>query len=123
MPLSDQRGRRWRCAPRQHGVLDRACATKHSPLNLTRNLIVDTDVNAQLFPEDLSERAAIPHVYPVADATTLLEVHALLCHDPVEALRSGNRGAEPDLLVRGLLVQNEGILLRGDFKDAGLRWN
>jgi hypothetical protein len=76
-----------------------------------RDLIVNTDVNTQLFPENLSERAAVPQVYPVADATTLLEVHALLCNHPVESLRSGDWGTEPDLLVRGLLVQDEGVLL------------
>jgi len=104
-------------------VLDGACATRHSPLVLTRDLIVNTDVNAQLFPENLSQRAAVPHVHPVADASTLLEVHALLCHDPVETLGTGYRGAEPDLLVWGLLVQNKGILLRSDFEDAGLWWD
>jgi hypothetical protein len=86
----------------------------------TRNLIVDADVNAQLFPEDLRERAAIPHVHPISHTTTLLEVHALLCDHPVETLRTGYWGAEPDLLVRGLLVEDEGVLAGGDFQDAGL---
>ena len=86
----------------------------------TRNLIIDADVNAQLFPENLRERATVPHVHPISHPTALLEVHALLGDHPVEALGAGYRGAEPDLLVRGLLVEDKGVLAGCDFQDAGL---
>jgi len=85
-----------------------------------RDLIVNADVNAQLFSDDVSEGASIPHVHPVSNPTPFLEVHALLCDDPIESLRPGYWGAEPDLLVRGLLVEDERVLLGCDFEDAGL---
>ena len=85
-----------------------------------RDLVVNADVNAQLFPNDVGEGASIPHVHPVSNPTAFLEVHAFLCDDPIEALRSGYRGAEPDLLVWGLLVEDERVLLGRDFEDAVL---
>lgn len=84
------------------------------------DLIVDADINTQLLPENLSERAAVPQIYPVSNTTTLLVVHALLCHNPIEALGPGYRGAEPNLLVRGLLVQDKGVFLGRDFENSGL---
>ena len=40
---------------------------------------------------------------------------------PIESLRSRDRRADPDLLVRRLLVEDIGALVRnGDFENAGL---
>jgi hypothetical protein len=84
------------------------------------DVIIYTDVYAQLLPENLGQRATIPHVDPVALSTTLLGVHALFLHNPVESLRSGDGRTEPDLLVRGLLVEHIVVLLGLDFEDASL---
>lgn len=85
-----------------------------------RNIVVDTNIHAQFFPKDLSQRAAVPQIYPVTMAGALLEVHALLCDDPVESFRSGDGRAEPDLLVRRLLVQHVAVFFGLDFENTSL---
>lgn len=48
-------------------------------------------------------------------------MHALALKCPVEALGTRDRGGEPDLLVRWLLVENVGPVGRvGEGEDAGL---
>jgi hypothetical protein len=40
--------------------------------------------------------------------------------DPVESFRSGDGRAEPDLLVRGLLVQHVAVFFGLDFENTSL---
>lgn len=86
-------------------------------------LLVTTDVYAEskLLPQDLLQRASVSDVDPLALSGALLVVHALTLDRPVEALGSGQRRREPNLLVGGLLVEYVGSVGRkGDVQDAGL---
>lgn len=72
------------------------------------HLTVDGDVNSQFLPEKFRQRATIPQIDPISNTAISLLVHRFAIDDPIEALRSGNRRGEPDLLVRRLLVQDVG---------------
>jgi hypothetical protein len=114
----------WLSATRSQNTWTKRHATAYCPwpcsIPLARDLVIDADIDTKLFPEDLSERAAISQIYPVSDTTTFFLTHAFLGHDPVETLGSRYGRAEPDLLVRGLLVQDECVALGRDFEDASL---
>ena len=98
----------------------RACLVMPFTQRSARNLVIHTDIHAQLFPDDVGQGAAVPQVHPIALSAALLEVHALLCDDPVESFRSGDGGAEPDLLVRRLFVEHIAVLFGLYFEDTSL---
>ena len=77
--------------------------------------------NAQLFSQQCRQTTPIPQINPVALSRTFLFIHTLPVEDPVEPLWAGSRAAQPDLLVRGLFVDDVGAGVgEGDGEDAGL---
>lgn len=89
---------------------------------LSRHVVVHLVVDTQLLADDVGQRGAVSQVDPVAHATALLCILPFLEDDPVEALGTGDWRAEPDLLVRRLLVEHVAELPGDevDSEDAGL---
>ena len=72
---------------------------------------ISRDIQGQLGVQQVRQIRSIPEIDPLPickGPTILLLVHVVSLHDPVVPLGTGDRGAEPDLLVGGLLVQDIG---------------
>lgn len=89
---------------------------------LPRDIVVNLVVDTQLLPDDVGQARTVTQIYPVAAATALLGVLALLQDNPVEAFGARDGRAEPDLFVRRLFVEYVAELLGDevDSENAGL---
>lgn len=67
---------------------------------------MEIDSNTQLLPHQVRQTAIVPQVNPVALPRALLLVHTLSAEHVVVSLGTRGRAGEPDLLVRGLFVDN-----------------
>ena len=72
----------------------------------TTSLIPDSD--AQLLSQQTDQARTVPEIDPVTTGTSLLASHVIALDDPIEPLGARYRAAEPDLLVRWLLVEDIG---------------
>lgn len=85
------------------------------------SVIVNAQLYTELLPNEVSQGSPIPKVYPVSDAAALLLMKTFASNDPVESLRSRQGRAEPDLLVRWLLVEDiRALILEVNFKYTSL---
>lgn len=73
---------------------------------------LDTNRHTQLLSEQADQTRAVPQVDPVTDGAALLGIHACVLDDPVKSFWAGYWGAQPDLLVRRLLVEDVGSVGR-----------
>ena len=65
-----------------------------------------TQINANLTKQQRAQRAHIPQVNPITRTGTFLRILPLIQIHIIVSLRSGNGRGQPDLLVRGLLVDD-----------------
>ena len=63
------------------------------------------EIHARLLQQHIVQRRVVPHVEPIAHLGLVLAVSR---EDVVVPLGARERGREPDLLVRGLLVYDVG---------------
>jgi hypothetical protein len=89
-------------------------------MSSTGNVIVDVHIDTQFLSEDVGQRATVPQIHPVALSAALFEVHALMRYDPVESFGPRDGRAEPDLSVRGLLVEHVAVFFGLDLEDTSL---
>lgn len=76
---------------------------------------------AQLLSQQSGQAGLVSQIDPVARCSALLLLLRLAQNDPVESLGTADGRAQPDLLGRGLLVDNVGAVGRvDDVEDAGL---
>ena len=68
------------------------------------------DSDSQLLSQQRNQTGTISKINPVSSGAALFAAHVVTPDDPVEALRAGDGRREPDLPVRGLLVEDIGAV-------------
>lgn len=80
------------------------------PVTISSSLLgrttLNTNSHTQLLSKQTDQTRAVPQVDPVTDGTALLGIHACVLDDPVKSFWAGYWGAQPNLLVWRLLVED-----------------